>query len=312
MCSECEALKEQVATLTQERDKAHEVITDILASYDHDKAACDECGQCGPNVMCSLHSVLSMLATQAWTPSQIERDTLRRRLAEAQRQLRIDRETRGPADAYAKALGIIHQQREQLAEAQRQIEQKRKDWIEMVGIAYTYERQITAARAWAEATRTSASPYGIAEGKAVLALLDPPLPSSAEPVTTDASPPILTIPAGALKAGQPYRVTATPGVEGDGLRTQLADLVCVATVLLRAWDESSGVNQVLIGLDEEFRALRICLASPQPGAELVRLATALVDNGCVTIETPEYLALCAHLDALKAATTTASETGGPL
>jgi hypothetical protein len=45
-------------------DSAERVLIDaILAEYadELDKAACDRCEQCSPIVMCSFHSVLSML-----------------------------------------------------------------------------------------------------------------------------------------------------------------------------------------------------------------------------------------------------------
>lgn len=51
------------------------LIADILASYpdELDKAACDRCEQCGKLIMCSFHSVLSMLQRHthpAPTPSE--------------------------------------------------------------------------------------------------------------------------------------------------------------------------------------------------------------------------------------------------
>lgn len=55
---------------------AEQLIADILEEYAEDdtKAACDACEQCGPFVMCSFHSVLSLLAGRTWTRQRLDRE----------------------------------------------------------------------------------------------------------------------------------------------------------------------------------------------------------------------------------------------
>lgn len=63
-----------LAALTQlrtERDRLHQLVTDILMEHGDDGTACD---QCGPVVLCSLHSILSALAGRTWTSGRLERE----------------------------------------------------------------------------------------------------------------------------------------------------------------------------------------------------------------------------------------------
>jgi hypothetical protein len=64
----CEAVAEDIidallASAPSAPPSEGQIITAILADYpdELDKAACDHCEQCSPIVMCSFHSVLSML-----------------------------------------------------------------------------------------------------------------------------------------------------------------------------------------------------------------------------------------------------------
>lgn len=75
-------VSELLKAVQQERDEAQKrgksdaiLIADVLSEHADDltRAACDECEQCGPLVMCGFHSLLSLLARHVESTGAIDR-----------------------------------------------------------------------------------------------------------------------------------------------------------------------------------------------------------------------------------------------